>query len=171
MTILMKTNYVWLVCIVSLLQSCGESKSLQQFVGAVALTSDMVLFEGLPHQGFESKLLATELSSKDTVQIHGFPFYTLPLSITDDDKERVVQILSDGSSYEKYDGFVKKCGGFHPDYAAQWSIAEDVYTALIYFGCGEMKIFGPGINELYDLNTGLLSLLKKYRVNRPAFGS
>jgi hypothetical protein len=67
----------------------------------------------------------------------------------------------------------KKCGGFHPDYAVEWSVGRDRYRALICFGCEEVKLFGPALESRNDLDRTaykrLEELLKPYQKNRPAF--
>jgi hypothetical protein len=84
---------------------------------------------------------------------------------------RLTQVLSDAESLQRFGG-EKKCGGFHPDYAIEWVRGADRYQAQICFGCGEAKLFGPGIDSRHTLSAGAATQLKDvlatYRRNRPA---
>jgi len=45
----------------------------------------------------------------------------------------------------------KECGGFHPDFMAEWAVGVDKYRAHFCFGCDEIKLVGPGIDTLVDI--------------------
>jgi hypothetical protein len=132
----------------------------------------LVLYEGLPHPMYEPGALAAERKSKATVTLHGFPFYREPLELKSGDGERLKALLGDSRSFSPYSG-EKKCGGFHPDYAVEWSAGGQVYQALICFGCFEAKIYGPGGGTTYDVGRDrqerFRELLEPYRRNRPPF--
>src|SRR5688500_6369380 len=63
---------------------------------------------------------------------------------------------------------VKGCGGFHPDYCVGWAVGNQVYRCLVWFGCGEVKVFGPA-SELHSnlVARDALKRLLPYRKNRP----
>jgi hypothetical protein len=138
---------------------------------ATALT----VFEGLPHPMYETALFEEQRKLPNTTMLSGFPFYTDPLVLTKEDPALLKHLLGTGTDLHAYTG-MKKCGGFHPDYAVQWSVSGDTYLALICFGCGEVRIDAPDQTpSMYDIRSNgqpgqkseLFTLLNKYRANRP----
>lgn len=148
--------------------ACGGTS--RAFTSAVASAEKMTLYEGLPHQAFESDLLESERRSKPVQELHGYWFYKEPLAPSAEDARRLTQMLSDAAAFAPFSG-EKKCGGFHPDYAVEWQKGSSAYRALICFGCDEAKLFGPGIDERHDLSQSALpeleALLAKHHKNRP----
>lgn len=143
----------------------GNYKLLSEKVGKA---DKVVLYEGLPHQRSERKLLAAELETKETVQHHGFPFYAEPVKLKEEDAEQLTKLFTDADSFEPFGGY-KKCGGFHPDYCIEWHAGQEVYRCLVCFGCGEVKVFGPK-TELYCVivaEAGFKKVLQPYRKQRP----
>lgn len=134
--------------------------------GATRLT----LHEGLPHQMFEATQLDSELKTKPTVTLHGFPFFQETLTLKEEDAVRLKEVLGDERSFEPFQG-TKSCGGFHPDYCAEWEADGGVYRCLICFGCGEVKVYGPDralhCDIRREVKADLEKLLKPYRKNRP----
>jgi hypothetical protein len=132
----------------------------------------LVLYEGLPHQMYEPESLAAERKAKPTVTLHGFRFYREALELKPGDSERLKALVGDPHSFSAYSG-EKKCGGFHPDYAVEWSAGGQTYQALICFGCFEAKIYGPHGGTTYDVGDAVQKrfkdLLTPYRKNRPEF--
>jgi hypothetical protein len=160
---------VALVAVITAALGCGGS-SPKTFTSAISSAEKTSLYEGLPHQGFESEKLEAERRSKPVVELHGYPFYKEPLELRAEDAKRLTEILGDPATFKPFEG-EKKCGGFHPDYAAEWQRSDGQYRALICFGCDEVKLFGPDIESRHDLSEGapskLESLLGGYRKNRP----
>lgn len=138
----------------------------------LAKADHLVLYEGLPHPMYETVALAREKREKPTVDLHGFPFYREPLELKPGDGERLRALLGDPATFSPYSG-EKKCGGFHPDYAVEWSAGDKVYRALICFGCFEARIHGPGGEKTYDVGREVQdrfrAMLHPYRKNRPPF--
>jgi hypothetical protein len=136
----------------------------------VRAAKGLVIYEGLPHQTFQRKLLEKELKTKKTVQLHGFPFYADPQEPRKADAAALRKLLSSRASVERYSG-MKYCGGFHPDYGVEWRAGKEVYRALVCFGCGELKMFGPKKRLHCDLSRegkeGLRKTLEGYRKHRP----
>ena len=136
----------------------------------IARAERLTVYEGLPHQMYEPKSLASERKSKPTIELHGFPFYCASIELKPGDAEKLKALLGNPRSFEPFSG-EKKCGGFHPDYAVEWTVGDKISDCLICFGCGEVMIHGPGTESRYDLQGDALKLLKAilqpYRINRP----
>jgi hypothetical protein len=129
-----------------------------------------VIYEGLPHHFYERDVLEKELKTKPNFRILGYPFYTTPLKLSDQDLAEVASLVRTESSFRPWRGY-KTCGGFHPDNALEWTVGSMKFQILICFGCSEVKIHdGRWIvwcdidNQPYDR---LKVLLRKYRTNRP----
>lgn len=144
----------------------AENKSLFADIGKA---DQLTLYEGLPHQGNERQLFEQE-QSKETVTLHGYPFYRAPLDVPAEEVEKLRSVLGSASSFLQWRG-ERKCGGFHPDYCAEWRAGGNVYRVLICFGCGEVKVHGPDKSLRCDVEDEtrekLKELLKKHRKNRP----
>jgi hypothetical protein len=130
----------------------------------------ITLYEGLPHQFYEPRALAAERKAKPTVELHGFAFYRETLDLKPGDAQQLKAILASPRSLQAFSG-EKKCGGFHPDYAVEWSVGGELYRCLICFGCFEAKVHGPNGATNYDIEPGIFKRLKQlltpYRKNRP----
>ena len=150
--------------------SCRENSNSPNTTGQVTPNSDVVVYEGMPHPMHESRAAKDERRKKAVRELNGYPFYQEPLTIKKEDANRLSEILNDPATYRPFSG-EKKCGGFHPDFAVEWSVGADKFRALICFGCGEVKSFRPSGESRYDLVSGGLSgVLKAYRKNRPVTG-
>ncbi len=140
-------------------------------VATIRQARQLILYEGLPHQMYETDALNSEMKSKETVNIQGFPFYRETLDLEPEDAEKLQRVLGDKRALDAYSG-EKKCGGFHPDYAVEWSHAGQIYRVLICFGCNEAGVYGPKGDAFQDMTKatvrGLKDLLMPYRKNRPA---
>jgi hypothetical protein len=140
-------------------------------VAAVLFANKVVLYEGLPYQSVEEKLLEEERKSKKTVEIHNFPFYQELLPLTKQDGEKLKDVFCKSKSFSELRGGMKWCGGFHPDYCIEWQDGKDVYQILICFGCHEAKFYGPKAEVYCDINPDAYKqfqmILKPYRKNRP----
>jgi hypothetical protein len=134
----------------------------------------LIVYEGLPHQEFEKKALEEELKTKQTVPLSGYPFYREPLDLKDEDVKALRGLLGDRNTYRAWRG-EKACGGFHPDFAVEWTFEGKDYRGLICFGCSEVRFDSPEGESLIELRpnrsgthrTKLEDLLKPYRKNRP----
>jgi hypothetical protein len=136
---------------------------------AMAEATTVNVHEGLPHQMFERDLLASESKRKDIEKIGSFRFYTPAVAATN--PEMLKRILSSSDTIQVFGG-EKLCGGFHPDYAVQWSSEDGSrFFAQICFGCHEI-IYSDGKNEYrYDFENEPYEKLKKelapYAKKRP----
>jgi hypothetical protein len=130
------------------------------------------LYEGLPHQNFEPKVLKAELESNKTVDFGDFPFYAAPQELASDDRSTLTKLIGDADSFSPMDlTAAKACGGFHPDYCLVWKVGTDSYYALLCFGCGEIKAKGSELQLHSDIRNAAQDkfeeTLKSYRNNRP----
>ena len=155
------------ICLVTAL-GCGSTGS--NFAGAVKTAEGASVFEGLPHASFEKELYDQE-RAKPVKELLGDSFYEGAVEVKAEDLAAVRVILGDSGNYESFTG-EKKCGGFHPNWAVEWTRGSDRFTALICFGCDEVKLLGPWGESRHDLggdsSTSLEKVLRPYRKNRPA---
>ena len=140
----------------------------RQFQESIALAREINIYEGLPHQMFESASLKEEMKRSDTTQIAKFPFYIPPIVAKDDQNLRT--ILSAPASLVAFGG-EKMCGGFHPDYCVSWEVDGKTFNALVCFGCHEILLETGGKSFRYDLTKdaydGLRKALSPFRLKRP----
>jgi hypothetical protein len=128
-------------------------------------TESFVLYEGLPHP-VEGDLFDIERKTKPAIEIHDFLFYRQTLDPSASDVQALKALLSDASTFKPWEG-EKKCGGFHPDYAVNWSVDNKRHLYLICFGCNEIKVYGSTTGR-YDIgNWQLEDILARYSKNRP----
>ena len=139
-------------------------------LATISAATDLVLYEGLPHQFYEPTSLAKERASKPTRDVAEYPFYREPLELKAEDAALLRALLADRRTTAPFQG-EKKCGGFHPDYAVSWTSGDVPRAALICFGCFEVLVSGRGGRTRYDLRQDaykrLKSLLTPYVKNRP----
>jgi hypothetical protein len=151
--------------------SCGCGGGGADEAATIAQATRPVVFEGLPHPGYEPKVFQAEKAAKPTVEFGGYAFYRDQLDVTGADISVLKTVLGDRSSYKTFSG-EKKCGGFHPDFAVEWYHQGAAYRALICFGCREVKVVGLSGEQTYDMadsvNGRLKAILKPYRKNRPS---
>jgi hypothetical protein len=137
---------------------------------AVAGSTGLMLFEGLPHQTFEKHLLAEELRTKDVRQFGGFPFYREPMYLHPGDAVLLRTFFSRPDAFPPYSGS-KLCGGFHPDYAIWWLGAHIQLCTILCFGCMEVMSLSEGLILHTDWKPSewvkVYRALSSYRVNRP----
>ncbi len=139
----------------------------KQLAEGVRQSPAIVLYEGLPAEDGDHQLYKSELENKPNIEINGFRFYKLPLTLTDRDAKQLTAIFCTQTLFRRYLG-PKPCGGFHPDFCVEWQNEDKVYRALVCFGCDEIKWSGPETALHCDLRSGrLISILRAYRTNRP----
>jgi hypothetical protein len=152
----------------------------------------VLLYEGLPHQESQKELLETELKTKSTIQLHGFPFYTETLPLSAEDARALTTLFCDGTTLKPDAAFVamnyqtqlpdgmiisigRLCGGYHPDYCIEWEVEGKKYRMQVCLGCAMVRCFGPGIVLYADIDyknkSPLWPILIKYRKNRPGWKS
>ncbi len=179
----MKTSVrVHLLLLALLLAGCGSNDRNERparyrideenkwMFAAVQKADQLILFEGLPHPTWESELLVEERRTKETVTLHEFSFYAAPLDIPTEDKEKLRGLLGDERLYGRWQGEAM-CGGFHPDYLAEWRVGDDFYQFQICFGCLEVWVYGPDKDLRYAMSgkaaKTIENLLGKHSKHRP----
>ena len=144
--------------------------NLPLVVAGISKSQDVMLREGLPSEFWEPELRERELTQKETIKLHGYPFYDEPLALKGTDAERLTALFSAQKSFKRYNGN-KKCSGYHPDYCVEWKAGEAATQALICLECAEIKLFGSKCELHCDLSNEaakvLTELLSPYQKNRP----
>ncbi|MDB5386807.1 MAG: hypothetical protein JWM11_2453 [Planctomycetaceae bacterium] len=128
--------------------------------------------EGLPHERYEHELLESELRTKQTIENHGFPFYAKSQVISSDDVSKIKRILLNPWAYRGITpNTTKSCGGYHPDYAVEWTDSDGKRQIQLCFGCLEVKLYDADSEANYDLSHWvshpLQVIFKRYRDQRP----
>lgn len=148
-----------------------DLRNLPPLVATLEKRDRLVLHEGLPHPRVHRKEFAEELAAKKFVLLHDHHFYDAVIEMKAEDAARLAKLLSDPDSFRENSGRVKACNGFHPDFCAEWQVGEDVYRALICFGCSEVKVYGPASDVLCDMKNetqdALMKLLNPYHARLP----
>ncbi|WP_435017920.1 hypothetical protein TA3x_005543 [Tundrisphaera sp. TA3] len=151
---------------------------LPQVYQTIRRADEIVVYEGLPHHAYEQELFEEERKVRPIVMLSDFPFYREPLAMKAEDVATLRDLIGARGTYAGISSNVEKtCGGFHPDFAVEWSVEGKVTRCLICFGCFEARFVDPeGARSFYDLKTErvagkmrakLMDLLKAYRKNRP----
>jgi len=102
----------------------------------------------------DKALFAAIRGADQLVLYEGLPHQTF-------EAEELEALLADEKSFRQWRG-EKKCGGFHPDYLAEWRSAEATYRFLICFGCQEVKVYGPNRSLRCDIRDGCASSCRRY---------
>lgn len=148
-----------------------HAATLPLFVSTAARAKAFTLREGLPHPGAEKNLHEAEKARVPVFTLHGETFYATPITPSRLDTEALRNLLSRPSAYLPYTG-LKLCGGFHADYAIEWTVDDHAFSAFVCFTCHEIKLISTDTTLRCDLPDTSLStlapLLKTYRSQRPA---
>lgn len=146
------------------------ARQIKSLVTGISQAKSVTLYEGLPHQRREAKVLFDELRTKKTIELHGFPFYDVAVPIEARSEAKLIKLCGEKATFGRYQG-AKFCGGFHPDCCLEFKDGTDVYQMLICFGCREARLYGPQGKVFSDLDQGALKsfveILSVYQKNRP----
>lgn len=161
--------------LITVLVGCEESSSnghgfhyYEEFAAEIRKATDVAVFEGLPHDRWEADLLDSELKSKETIQIDGYPFYEKPVEFTANDQERITSLYCNKKLFTPFSG-PKGCGGYHPDWLVKWKKGETEWIVHFCFGCSEATTISGDKRMLCDIRESepLEKLLSSYRRQRP----
>jgi hypothetical protein len=162
LTLGLATIFLW-----AILAGCSAGPPAS---ASISQATEITLYEGLPHQFYEPRAHLAETKAKPTIELNGFPFYRETLELLPADADKLKAILARSRSFQPFSG-EKKCGGFHPDYAVEWSVRGERYRCLVCLGCQEARVQVPQGVTTYDLERDAFSRLKQllmpYRKNRP----
>lgn len=143
-------------------------KESDQFRETLMKATEIMVFEGLPHQTWQHKQLEEELQRQDITKIWDFPFYTP--SVKASNADQLKRLLGSPAAIQIYGG-PKACGGYHPDYCVAWTVNSFTFYAQICFGCHEVVFYDGKKSFKYDMNKGVdesfKELLKIYAKKRP----
>jgi hypothetical protein len=127
----------------------------------------ITVFEGMPHQGWEGKLLERELARVDETMIGEFPFYPHPQEFREKDEPSLRKILRLPECFRPFLSR-KMCGGFHPDYAIRFTKGDEHCDLLLCFGCGDAHILHKGkVIHCHIFRKEWQELLAGYAKHRP----
>jgi hypothetical protein len=150
--------------------SANDTSAFMPISQGVARASSLALYEGLPHQTFDTEQYRNEIATKKTVQLHDYPFYERTLAVSESDREELRRLSASAEAYFSFSG-EKSCGGYHPDFCLVWTDGETRYELLICFGCKEMKLYGPMQSLRVDIRPDAAkrfkAILSQYRGQRP----
>lgn len=145
-------------------------REIKSLIGGIGASTSVTIYEGLPHQRGEKKLLVDELRTKKTVRLHRFPFYDIAIPAKPEVAAKLIALCGAQETFGPYGG-AKFCGGFHPDWCVEFKKGPDVYQILVCFGCQEVRLYGPQNMAYSDLDkatmTKLVDILKPLQNNRP----
>lgn len=137
---------------------------LKPAVATLTEKSELILYEGLPHQTWDRKLLESELKKKATVSRHGFPFYKRPNPVTEKDAKTLLALAKDPKSFAPFTPH-KRCGGFHPDFSLVWKSGNEDLEMHVCFGCHEIKVYKGNVTVHCDIRGETYNKLKKLLAN------
>lgn len=120
----------------ALLREARSYEHYEEFAEGIRNAPAIEVFEGLPHQTFESELMESELKTKETIEIAGYNFYARPVIISERDKEQLTDLYCTKETFVPFRG-IKNCGGYHPDWLVRWKKGEEEWIAHFCFGCHE----------------------------------
>jgi hypothetical protein len=143
----------------------------QPIADLIRSSSDMRVYEGLPHPIWDGEHFETELKSKFHFERYGFHFYPNAVNVEPDDAARVTRILSDSASFEEHTE-EHLCGGFHPDCGIEYRSDNETVFVQICLGCGEIKFFTSSrqlhADIVYSRHNELRQLFKPYLPQWPS---
>lgn len=152
-----------------------EAKAKQVFLEYLDIvnkvkTSDVFIYEGLPHNRLEHEVYKSEKQRKHLIKIGNFLFYDIKNGLKDEEAKEILSILLNPENFKPYIG-PKLCGGFHPDYDIKIITQVGYYHFQVCFGCHEIKIINHNKEHMIDMISEtvdkLESRLIKYHKHRP----
>jgi hypothetical protein len=148
-----------------------HAATLPAYLASLARAKTFTAYEGLPHPAAERALHEAEKKRAAVIERHGQILYAAPLALAPSDLDQLRNALNRPETYRPHSG-TKLCGGFHADYAIEWTTEDHTFTALICLTCHELKLTSADSALLCDLPAASLttfaSLLQTHRSQRPA---
>ena len=156
----------------SLSEKAAEDE-VKKLIATLKDADAAVIFEGLPHQGWQRALVNDEIARKKTIRLFGYAFYEQPSELTRAQQKEFQEILASGPWFEALEKGVmqnKRCGGFHPDYQVEWKTKDAVVQIQFCLGCRDVRIYTEKEKIFGDLkgNERLTKWLRGFRKLRPA---
>ena len=156
----------------SLREKAAEDE-VKKWIATLKDADAAVVFEGLPHQGWQEALVNDEIARKKTIRLFGYAFYEQPTELSRAQKKEFQEILASGpwfGALEKGITKNKMCGGFHPDYQIEWKTKGSVVQIQFCLGCRDVRIYTEKEKIFGDLkgNERLTKWLRGFRKLRPA---
>lgn len=131
----------------------------------------VVIYEGLPHQTWQSDLKRVERSLAATLSFPGGDeFYADPLPVPPADAMRIAEILLTPGTYteNKISGF---CPWFNPDFAVVFGVGSDAVRITVDQLCHRVHLDGTNVwlptrlsREAHD---GVFAILELHHRHRP----
>jgi hypothetical protein len=152
--------------------------NIEWFWHALKHADTVRVYEGLPHPVCEPDSHTSERTRAAHFTIAGEYLYQKPIALDPDVLSALLQRFHDRMAFvtPNASGTVamKFCGGFHADYAIAWeSKGTRTATALLCFGCGEVRLAGPAATLTTDFVPGAADFfrreLRRFRQQRPAW--
>lgn len=145
----------------------------KQVAEAFMRADRLLIYEGLPHPGWEQELFDQESERAEHVQSHGHAFYKSPVQPSAEDMKSMKDLFTGEDSMLELTG-PKGCGLFYADWRIAAHVKADAHQWLVCFNCQEIKVYGSAPELHCDIAREsakqLKSLLEKYRTNRPKGG-
>lgn len=92
-----------------------------------------------------------ESEREDIFDVGGQLFYRTAIPLKDEEATR--KLFGSPAILAPWSG-VKRCGGFHADYAVSWSHQGKPVHLMVCFGCGEIRVQLEDRNFLYNIAPG-----------------
>ena len=147
------------------------------FTRAIDAADTLEIYEGLPHPLFDKEAYKLEAARGQTLKITTELFYPEKLEPSADALTQLARATMDLRGHRMLfiplsRAPVKFCGGFHADYALIWkNKAEISVTALVCFGCSEIRLIRDGEIITADFtperHRELIALFRPMRRSRP----
>lgn len=135
--------------VVLLLASSGcASSGPPSFVASARDAPTLTLYRGVPRPGQLAPAGGADPDPGPVVEISGQTFYAKPVKLEGDKARALARVLADGSSYDEHR--VKRCGGFHADWAVEWG-GDEPRRVLLCFTCHETLSVSGDAQRLNDL--------------------
>ncbi len=110
------------------------------------------VFPGLPHNYWGEEAFIRELWNSENQPIHGYRFYSKPLSFSEEFRRVVHDLFTEEKTFVPYRG-PKKCGGYHADFAVLLDDAGEHYWFLVCLGCHEVLCFTDQAELICELDS------------------